>query len=680
LFQLTTYVMPICPTKAAAATLDRLLDSNGLLAVDIKNYIDPKVVPDARRCAKQGRVLSAARLATLQAGLAKLQAEGVLKGLKAAKTQQVQADSQRKADTQAAATALNDLMTAHGLLATDVKGYIDSQVVYSATTQSRPPTRLRELQEGLAKLQAEGVLEAIKAAKAARAIKELQRLTATQAAIATLRDLMKANGLVPVDIAAYINSQLVHHARQCEGPECSGLPAEKLERLQAGLAKLQAEGVVEGIKTAKAQHEQAESQCQADFLVAAATMRSLMSAHGLGPADIKGYIPHQLVRDLVRQCESSVGPGLSAARLKKLQEGLAKLQVEGVLEGIKAAKACEVRRAATRAKRKLDTEEAAKAVKDLLRANGLVPADAKGHIDTQLLWGQMPARLEELQEGLAKLQAEGVVEGIKAANAQQELADVQYKADTVKAAAALDDLLRCNGLLPADTKGYMDSKMVPVWGWGGKTSSKLEKLRAGLAKLQAEGVVEGIKAAKAEALARQELARERRSYPSTAPSAKRRRQAGACVRQAGTAEAGPGPGPAAAAPAGALGVGGAAPGCPQFAPGLPALLPRALPMPVPPGLAAPMTLSVEQLRRVAPALSVEHLQQMVTDATNKTKRMMMEATKEAAGKAAAAAGGGGASGPGEPPAPRHKEAAAAAAANGEAPHTSESERAPAEEE
>ena len=48
------------------------------------------MVSQARQCAREGRGLPAARLAKLQKGLAKLRAEGVLEGIKAAKAAKAQ--------------------------------------------------------------------------------------------------------------------------------------------------------------------------------------------------------------------------------------------------------------------------------------------------------------------------------------------------------------------------------------------------------------------------------------------------------------------------------------------------------------------------------------------------------------------------------------------------------------
>ena len=57
-------------TKAVLAALEGLLSANGLAAADVKAYIDPKVVYDARKKAKQGLGLPAASLEELQQGLA----------------------------------------------------------------------------------------------------------------------------------------------------------------------------------------------------------------------------------------------------------------------------------------------------------------------------------------------------------------------------------------------------------------------------------------------------------------------------------------------------------------------------------------------------------------------------------------------------------------------------------
>jgi uncharacterized membrane protein YgcG len=121
-----------------------------------------------------------------------------------------------------------------------------------------------------------------------------------------------------------------------------GLPAARLATLQEGLAKLQAEGVVEGLKAAKAQHEQAHAQLKADMAAVTAALDDLLSANGLFPADVKGYIDPLLVRQT--RLFVNEGRGLGAAKLAKLQEGLAKLRAEGVVEGLKAAKAAKAQR------------------------------------------------------------------------------------------------------------------------------------------------------------------------------------------------------------------------------------------------------------------------------------------------------------------------------------------------
>jgi hypothetical protein len=242
--------------KTEVAEGEDIMGANGLAAADVKAYIDPQVVNRARRDSKKGRGLPAASLEELQQGLAKLQAEGVLEGLKATKDQQAQSDSQRKTDAKAALAALEGVLSANGLTPADVKAYIDPQVVGHARSYAKqglglPAASLEELQEGLAKLQAEGVAEGLaeglKAAKVQHA--GPQRKTDTKAAVAALAGLMGANGLAPADAKAYIASELVHDARTY-AKRGSGLPAAKLEELQQGLAKLQAQGVAEGLSAA----------------------------------------------------------------------------------------------------------------------------------------------------------------------------------------------------------------------------------------------------------------------------------------------------------------------------------------------------------------------------------------------------------------------------------------------
>jgi hypothetical protein len=69
-----------------------------------------------------------------------------------------------------------------------------------------------------------------------------------------------------------------------------------------------------------------------------------LSASGLAAADVKTYIVSELTGEARKFAKRDVG--LSAARLAQLQEGLAKLQAEGVLEGLKAAKAAKAQRRA----------------------------------------------------------------------------------------------------------------------------------------------------------------------------------------------------------------------------------------------------------------------------------------------------------------------------------------------
>jgi uncharacterized membrane protein YgcG len=118
-----------------------------------------------------------------------------------------------------------------------------------------------------------------------------------------------------------------------------GLPAVKLAKLQEGLAKLQAEGVLEGLKGVLEGLKAAKAAKAAGTKAVLAALDDLLSANGLVPAEVKGFIDPHLVSQARTLICVKQGAGLGAARLAKLQEGLAKLQAEGVLEGLKAAKA-----------------------------------------------------------------------------------------------------------------------------------------------------------------------------------------------------------------------------------------------------------------------------------------------------------------------------------------------------
>ena len=76
--------------------------------------------------------------------------------------------------------------------------------------------------------------------------------------------------------------------------------------------------------------------------------------------------------------------------------------------------------------RKADAKAVLAALEGVLGANGVAAADIKGYIDPELVYdagsyakkglGLSAARLAQLQEALVQLQAEGVAEGLKAAN------------------------------------------------------------------------------------------------------------------------------------------------------------------------------------------------------------------------------------------------------------------------
>jgi hypothetical protein len=409
-------------TKAASAALDALLSANGLLPLDIKGHIDNVLVQNARSRAKAGRGLPAERIKELQDGLKQLQAEGVMGGIKAAKAQQVQADAQRAADTKTASAALDALLSANGLCAVDIKGYIDNQLVHNARSRSKAGAalladRLQELHDGMKQLQAEGVLKGIKAAKVQQAQTGSQRETDTKVEIAALDALLSANGLLPVDVKGYIDPTVVYDARG-RAKAGWGLSAGELAELQDGRKKLQAEGVLEGIaEAAKAQQAQAESHRRTDTKVEVAALDDLLSAKGLCAVDVKGYIGSALVYDA--RGRAKAGAALGAAKLGELQEGLKQLQAEGVLEGILTAKA---QQAQAESQRKTDTKVQVAALEDFISANGLRAADVKGYIGSALVQDARrsakagrqlsAAKLEELQQGLKQLQAEGVLEGI----------------------------------------------------------------------------------------------------------------------------------------------------------------------------------------------------------------------------------------------------------------------------
>jgi hypothetical protein len=249
------------------------------------------------------------------------------------------------ADTKVASAALDDLLSANSLAAADVKAYIDPVLqsdakLYAKRGLGLPAANLKELQEGLAKLQAEGVAEGVaeglSAAKAQQAQEDSQRKTGTKAALVALEGVLSANGLVAGDVRAHITPQLVGDAGRC-AEKGKGLPAARLEELQQGLAKLQAEGVAEGLSAAKVQQAQADSQRKTGTKAALAALEGVLSAHGLAPADVKAYIDPQVVGHARRAAKQ--GRGLLAVGLGELQQGLAKLQAEGVVEGLAAAKA-----------------------------------------------------------------------------------------------------------------------------------------------------------------------------------------------------------------------------------------------------------------------------------------------------------------------------------------------------
>ena len=103
-------------------------------------------------------------------------------------------------ETRAAVAALDELLRTNKLTAVDIEGRIDPQLVCDARrcakgegvrTVSLAKRRLEELQEGLAKLQVEGVLSVLDEIKAAKT-------QHAEAAAVALEDLLSANGLADI--------------------------------------------------------------------------------------------------------------------------------------------------------------------------------------------------------------------------------------------------------------------------------------------------------------------------------------------------------------------------------------------------------------------------------------------------------------------------------------------------
>ena len=94
-------------------------------------------------------------------------------------------------------------------------------------------------------------LEKIKAAKQQHERDNEKRKEATKAAVSALETLLTSSGLAAADVTEHIGSQLVKDAKKYAN-RGSGLPTERLEELQKGLAGLQEEGAVEGLAREKA--------------------------------------------------------------------------------------------------------------------------------------------------------------------------------------------------------------------------------------------------------------------------------------------------------------------------------------------------------------------------------------------------------------------------------------------
>jgi hypothetical protein len=84
----------------------------------------------------------------------------------------------------------------------------------------------------------------------------------------------------------------------------------------------------------------------------------LLSANGLAAAGVKAYVALELVGKVGGYAKQ--GSGLTAARLEKLQEGLVKLQAEGVAEGLRRLKAAKAAKAAKAQRIAVERRQAAK--------------------------------------------------------------------------------------------------------------------------------------------------------------------------------------------------------------------------------------------------------------------------------------------------------------------------------
>jgi hypothetical protein len=393
--------------NAAVAALDELLAANGLLPDDIGDYLGEELVEDAREYCDVLRSIrgqnqhaeardvgwsaeDAARLEALAGGLKQLQGAGVVKGIKQAKDQQAEATAQNIQGMETAVAALDELLSANGLVRDDVTQYVTLPIVTGF------------VQEVSGRCSAGGSRCELKA---------LSRLQ---------EDARSVGSRVSADVSVWCCTS--SYAKNHPGAFAKARHADsivKLAELQGAIralrGKLQEEGLVERIKEAKAQMEQKKSdlqkRCQknlgghargkaaaarekkqrrAETKQAVAALDEILSANGLEPGDAN------VSADLVHSFGFFT---LSAEDLAQLQHGLEKLQEAGAVEAA-------VERKAAREVEELAAKEAA--------------------------------------EQAEREAAEAAAREAEEREAAEAAAEEQRRAETKQAVAALDEILSAN--------------------------------------------------------------------------------------------------------------------------------------------------------------------------------------------------------------------------------------------
>jgi hypothetical protein len=393
--------------NTAVAALDELLAANGLLPDDIGDYLGEELVEDAREYCDVLRSIrgqnqhaeardvgwsaeDAARLEALAGGLKQLQGAGVVKGIKQAKDQQAEATAQNIQGMETAVAALDELLSANGLVRDDVTQYVTLPIVTGF------------VQEVSGRCSAGGSRCELKA---------LSRLQ---------EDARSVGSRVSADVSVWCCTS--SYAKNHPGAFAKARHADsivKLAELQGAIralrGKLQEEGLVERIKEAKAQMEQKKSdlqkRCQknlgghargkaaaarekkqrrAETKQAVAALDEILSANGLEPGDAN------VSADLVHSFGFFT---LSAEDLAQLQHGLEKLQEAGAVEAA-------VERKAAREVEELAAKEAA--------------------------------------EQAEREAAEAAAREAEEREAAEAAAEEQRRAETKQAVAALDEILSAN--------------------------------------------------------------------------------------------------------------------------------------------------------------------------------------------------------------------------------------------